>query len=152
VVEALQDPELWRHINGRCDTPDVDLSWIAPILIEHIAALSQQPDERDGDGLKDIAAERARQIDDEGWSPEHDDGHSNGELGFAAAAYAMFVPDIPATSILAADTFRMTRWDMSWWKPGYGTDESHRRNLVKAGALVVAEIERLDRAQLKGSQ
>lgn len=32
-------------------------------------------------------------------------------------------------------------WDASWWKPN-----ARRRNLVKAGALILAEIERIDRA------
>ncbi|GAG33310.1 unnamed protein product, partial [marine sediment metagenome] len=35
-------------------------------------------------------------------------------------------------------------WDPSWWKP---TDE--RRNLEKAGALIVAELERLDRLEAR---
>ncbi|HCE9784511.1 TPA: hypothetical protein NH348_003290 [Pseudomonas aeruginosa] len=32
-------------------------------------------------------------------------------------------------------------WDEEWWKP-----KSARENLVRAGALVLAEIERLDRS------
>jgi len=31
-------------------------------------------------------------------------------------------------------------WNMVWWKP-----KNYRRDLVKAAALLVAEIERLDR-------
>jgi hypothetical protein len=73
--------------------------------------------------IEEIAAERARQISVEGWTPEHDDGHDFGQMSSAAACYA-FWP-----------------WDEKWWKPG-----TPRRNLVKAGALIVAEIERLDRA------
>jgi hypothetical protein len=40
-------------------------------------------------------------------------------------------------------TFSPARWPWSqdWWKP-----TNPRRDLVKAGALIAAEIERLDRA------
>lgn len=82
--------------------------------------------------LEDIAAERQRQIDVEGWTAEHDDAHSKGELSDAAAAY-----------ILGSDWLKMIRlwpWSWEWFKP-----KSRRHDLVKAGALIVAEIERLDR-------
>ena len=39
-------------------------------------------------GIERIAAERQRQIEQEGWTAEHDDGHVNGELAMAAALYA----------------------------------------------------------------
>lgn len=35
-------------------------------------------------------------------------------------------------------------WDREWWKP-----KDRRRNLVRAAALLIAEIERLDRAEDK---
>lgn len=94
------------------------------------------PDEpsmdRSAHAMEDVAAERRRQVYDEGWTPEHDDAHSLGELAKAAASYAAGSP---------AWTWP---WDKKWWKP---TDR--RRDLVKAGALIVAEIERLDRAAAK---
>jgi hypothetical protein len=40
--------------------------------------------------ILEIARERERQLTAEGWSPEHDDEHANGELARAAAAYAIF--------------------------------------------------------------
>lgn len=85
---------------------------------------------------RDVLAERQRQISEEGWTPEHDDAHTKRELAAAATCYASVYP-------LAASYWP---WDLEWWKP---TD--HRRNLVKAGALILAEIERLDRAA-KGQQ
>lgn len=33
-------------------------------------------------------------------------------------------------------------WSRAWWKPA-----SRRRCLIKAGALILAEIERIDRAE-----
>lgn len=83
-----------------------------------------------------IKAERRRQVDVEGWTPEHDDEHSKGELAQAAACYA----DDPRQFNTAAPPD--WPWSQEWWKPG-----DRRRNLVKAGALIVAEIERLDRAK-----
>jgi hypothetical protein len=94
--------------------------------------------------IEDIAAERQRQIDKEGWTPAHDDTHNGGELAIAAAHYASFSalrPDLRATAT-DEDSVRFGwPFDVSWWKP-----TTPRRDLVKAAALIVAEIERLDRA------
>jgi hypothetical protein len=81
--------------------------------------------------LTDIAAERVRQIEAEGWTPEHDDAHDVGELADAAACYAR-----------GEQMSSVWPWSDEWWKPS-----DRRRNLIKAGALIVAEIERLDRAE-----
>lgn len=96
------------------------------------------------DALRDIAAERQRQIESEGWTPEHDDKHDNAEMAWAAAAYSIGLPRLSG-SVQFGKRFlpwleRLWPWDLAWWKP---TDR--RRNLVKAGALILAEIERLDR-------
>lgn len=92
--------------------------------------------------LEDIAAERRRQIEVEGWAPEHDDMHRDGVLARAAACYADphlvfrgWTRDGQKVSI--PDHWP---WEPSWWKP-----TTRRRDLVKAAALIVAEIERLDR-------
>lgn len=79
----------------------------------------------------DVLAERKRQIEEERWTPEHDDEHADGELAIAAAHYAAF-----DTGANVYDDLEI----QEWLKPG-----SHRENLVKAGALILAEIERLDR-------
>jgi hypothetical protein len=101
--------------------------------------------------LDEIAAERKRQIEAEGWTPEHDDAHTYGEMSLAAACYALAggyrladdgIRESPNPTLDAAAFIkRWWPWDWSWWKPN-----NRRRNLVKAGALIVAEIERLDRA------
>jgi hypothetical protein len=88
--------------------------------------------------IDDIAAERKRQIDAEGWSPDHDDEHDWSEMLDAAICYTVVAR---RGSYLQEIVRRLWPWDWSWWKP---TDR--RRSLVKAGALIVAEIERLDRA------
>lgn len=87
-------------------------------------------------GIDDIAAERRRQIEAEGWTPDHDDCHHKGEIAQAAACYALGVGKMSGSVLWP--------WDWKWWKP---TDK--RRDLVKAGALIAAEIDRLDRAAAK---
>ncbi len=86
--------------------------------------------------MSDVIAERARQISDEGWTPEHDDQHQSGQLSDAAACYALGASHWPHEVF---DLF--WPWDREWWRP-----QDARRNLVKACALAIAEIERLDRA------
>lgn len=82
----------------------------------------------------DVAAERRRQIEAEGWTPEHDDEHGAGEMAAAAACYALNAAGC------GCEVARNWPWDRSWWKPS-----TARRDLVKAAALILAEIERLDR-------
>lgn len=92
---------------------------------------------RDFAAMMEIAAERRRQVDVKGWTPEHDDQHRSGQLADAAARYAAAgggtFPD--------ERTAFLWPWAASEWKPS----PDPRRNLVKAAALMVAEIERLDR-------
>lgn len=83
----------------------------------------------------DVLAERLRQISAEGWTPEHDDAHNAAELGDAAACYALW-----AGGINPGNWMEFWPWSESWLKRG-----EPRRMLVKAGALILAEIERLDR-------
>lgn len=84
----------------------------------------------------DVLAERQRQIAVEGWTPEHDAAYPMGKLAQAASVYAR-----NAGAPLWGNP--PTGWPFSpeWWKPS-----TPRRDLVKAAALLLAEIERLDRA------
>jgi hypothetical protein len=96
--------------------------------------------------LGEIAAERQRQIDVEGWTLDHDDEHSDGELAKAAGCYALHAGGrrdfVHAPSRLGNVTQpRGWPWCQTWWKP-----KGPRHDLIRAAALIVAEIERLDRA------
>lgn len=84
----------------------------------------------------DVVAERRRQMEVEGWTPEHDDQHVEGQMASAAGCYAVYAFNHWQISGAPAPW----PWEQSWWKPG-----SPRRNLVKAAALLIAEIQRLDR-------
>lgn len=96
---------------------------------------------------RDVLAERRRQVEVEGWTPEHDDEHSNGELAYAAAAYAVASVEKPGTLVEASKLFMHTGWAKHWWKPS-----TPQRDLEKAAALILAELERRHRAALKESQ
>jgi len=89
----------------------------------------------------DILAERRRQVETEGWAPQYDDQWTDGQLALAAGAYAL------ASTFYHADPYAAVLsvwpWDRKWLKP-----TTPRRDLVKAGALILAEIERLDRAAI----
>lgn len=91
-------------------------------------------------GIERIARERERQIQSEGYSPEHDDKHANGEIADAAACYALN----PASRLIGATITHFWPWGLQWWKPS----RDRIRDLEKAGALCAAEIDRLLR--LKG--
>ncbi|HBP1011041.1 hypothetical protein FA210_28815 [Pseudomonas aeruginosa] len=89
----------------------------------------------------DVQAERRRQIEAEGWTPEHDDAHSHGQMARAATCYALAGSSAPNDGTAALLVSLAWPWDKDWWKP-----TTPRRDLVKACALALAEIERLDRA------
>jgi hypothetical protein len=93
------------------------------------------------DAIEEIYAERRRQIDTEGWTPEHDDKHDTGELAAAAATYAFEAFTKTSQRYFTHDPIGFWPWDASWFKP-----TTPRRDLIKAAALIIAEIERLDRA------
>ncbi|MFJ5319221.1 hypothetical protein [Pectobacterium versatile] len=98
--------------------------------------------------MKDVIAERQRQISAEGWTPEHDDDeHSMGELALAGSCYAYAAGCLfPGGGLGYHEwpSLKFWPWGEECWKPS-----NPRRDLVKAGALILAEIERLDRAEAK---
>jgi len=88
----------------------------------------------------DVLEERQRQMLREGFTAAHDDPFVNSELARAAAAYAITDWGSPP-GILPL----WWPWSPEWWKP-----RDRRRNLVRAAALLLAEIERIDRAASRG--
>lgn len=125
-------------------------------------------------GVELIAEERKRQIEVEGWTIEHDAEHKMFEMSAAAACYvarnvskelerinhtnqsplAEFkIYDFGEVGLMVNDGDRGDRrlrkagwrngwpWDYKWWKPS----DDPIKNLVKAGALIAAEIDRLQK-------
>lgn len=126
-------------------------------------------------GVEMIAAERRRQVEVEGWTPGHDDEHDLGGLALAAASYALPAGDRAFRwYVLAKDstdqpvfversdwarpavacfdwesrTPRTWPWGEASWKP---SPDDRVRELVKAGALIAAEIDRIRRVDSSGA-
>ncbi|MBK6616227.1 hypothetical protein [Ottowia sp.] len=90
----------------------------------------------------DVLAERARQVGDKGYTPDHDDEKTDGAIALAGAGYAYAAAwhDMEPTDAFTEEDppeFWPDEWD---FKPG-----APRDMLVKATALLLAEIERRDR-------
>ena len=88
-------------------------------------------------GIEIIAEERKRQISSEGWSMTHDLGHNDGELAIAASCYA-----------LPSQFSRKTFWLFE--KDSFKPSKDRIRDLAKAGALIAAEIDRLQQTEKGG--
>ncbi len=91
-------------------------------------------------GIELITEERQRQIEKEGWTSGHDDLNINGELAIAASIYSNTEGN---RELYGADETPVGwPWDKRWWKP---TPDNRIKELTKAGALIAAEIDRLQR-------
>lgn len=120
-------------------TPATD-AFLAEVRASGVKSLSN--------AVQSVISERQRQQSVEGWTPKHDDKHDNNELAFAASCYAFhsaaaswdFEDDGTPYNIHPAP--KNWPWAPEWWKP-----TNPRRDLVKAGALILAEIERIDRQE-----
>ena len=121
-----------------------DITNIRAALDRRFGACSQPPEM--SSAATDVVAERARQISQEGWTIEHDDEHDPGVLASGACAYSLHAADVlfphsQGDGGWGESPPHMWMWSAEWWRP-----TTPRRDLVKAGALILAEIEKLDRA------
>lgn len=102
-------------------------------------------------GIELIAKERERHKKKEGWTLECDRKHVNGELAIAAACYAL--PDKFREMKPKPDAFNIRgltliprHWpwkhDSLSWKP---SANDRIKELTKAGSLIAAEIDRLQK-------
>lgn len=98
----------------------------------------------------DIAAERERQLAVEKYDTDHDDQHQDGSLWQAAYFYATTAVKPPIWPLMY---FKRWPWGPEFFKPwkkdaagDYTTEVDKERCLVKAGALILAEQARLQRA------
>ncbi|WP_334045998.1 hypothetical protein [Burkholderia cepacia] len=145
-ADALTDDRIEQIARNHCpDMPDdqVAVPHLKAAIYEALDAV--RPVERHeatpadaarmSKGVRDVLAERHRQILHEGMTPDQDDRYTEAELSRAAAAYIL-----SACGFSNAITLDFWPWSTDWWKP-----TTPRRNLVKAAALIFAEMERLDR-------
>ncbi|MGC3046911.1 hypothetical protein [Pseudomonas aeruginosa] len=119
------------------------------LLRELRAMLAAAPGKEVPQAWLDVQAERRRQVEAEGWTPEHDDEHACDEIAAFACFYAMppAARDWDTSSTGYGDTLGEAILPEGW-EPKTG---DRRRELVKACALALAEIERLDRAGITQS-
>lgn len=87
----------------------------------------------DGAGL--IAFERNRQKMEEKYSEIHDSDHDNDELLLAAISY---IENIIWPPIEGESVPEIWPWEQESWKP-----KDRKRNLIRAGALIAAELDRM---------
>ena len=93
--------------------------------------------------LLEVMIERDRQQHKEGFTPEHDEQWTSGQMAGAAACYALYRSHVRPEEIMGEDLISMLwPWDDHWWNP-----KDRRRDLVRAAALLLAEIERIYRAE-----
>lgn len=100
--------------------------------------LSQAQSRTESPAVRDVLAERRRQVEAEGFAPEQDDGYTRNELADASASYALCAGK-PGS--------QTTIWP--WGPHTFKPSADRRRDMVKSVALGIAEIERLDRAAAK---
>lgn len=93
-----------------------------------------------------FTAERLRQVKSKGFSGNHDDKYTQGELAKAAACYAMGTDKIGISVGHSFWTRILWPWGSAWWKP---SKDNRKRDIEKAVALLCAEWERLDRMGVK---
>lgn len=91
--------------------------------------------------LDEVFAERQHQIKDNDYTPERDDRFALGQLRDGAIACAL------ADRRCSRDR---TACEEFWCFDGEAKDKGYRQNLLQAAAMLVAEIERLDRLPVIG--
>jgi hypothetical protein len=97
-------------------------------------------------GVGQINRERMRQVFREGFNAKHDDGQLPGAMAMAGSAYAHDA----AMKLRGLGGYEglPLRWPFGaeWWKP---TPDDLKRQLIKAGALIAAEIDRMNREEAR---
>ena len=123
-----------NYPNGASNSETVPLLYFVEII--HALKMNKisMRNEDELNGAELIANERKRQIEEESFDATHDSRNNNQELAYAAVCYAgrPFIKGY----------YWPSSWDSSWWKP---SPNDRIKELTKAGALIAAEIDRLQR-------
>lgn len=144
---VLADSDAWDTVSGEpanfwedeANTATVEDGSIARVALEGLESMPTQ-------AAVEVLAERSRQTNVLGWTPEHDDEHDLGELSSAAAAYAIAAADKLNPMSLGDGNYTAENPPLAWPTERQFKPTDPRRMLVKAAALLLAEIERLDRS------
>ena len=143
LPESAYRLTLIARYTGTLDA-DIALTDDAAPLSAVEAFLRLIPPSSDGRALLAFSRERAAHRDREGFTIAHDDAHGDGELARAAACYAMPGGIRAFKTVHGSYRVNVWPWDEQYWKP---SPDSRKRELEKAGALLLAEWERLDRIE-----
>lgn len=139
-LQRITRPEVMEKIRQKQQAKN-SLHFDTPLPGEAGAPSAQDVDL--GTGVKAIAAERQRQLQAEGFTREDDQQYQRGELARAATAYvqlaAMDLRDGGRDHIAWHGPAAAWPWAPEWWKP-----VDARRDLVRAGALIAAQIDLID--------
>jgi len=158
---AITEQDIGRHVR-RKSTGDIGVvkrdpgnGWLHPSMyyewqavaddLEYVSVVVPGNISPDLGAMTDILAERKRQVSVEGYSPEHDDRHDMGELAGAAASYAISA----MIKMMPAAPHELQKMAAALWLLPDEVKQKHPplRMLEIAGALILAEIERLRRRQ-----
>jgi len=94
-------------------------------------------------GAELITEERNRQIKIEGYDKEHDKNHDVDTFVKAAISYSVFdLKDLQTNHLY--HSYKWWPWEEIYWKP-----KDRLRNLVRAGALIAAAIDKLQNDELE---
>ncbi|MCM0758081.1 hypothetical protein M7775_05755 [Sporomusa sphaeroides DSM 2875] len=151
AVEALKKLDCGEEDSQPCDSifkrfgnDDIwceNCGWLN--FCRLLAGFGNSNIKRQPSGIELIAAERQRQIEKEGWTAEHDRQHAFGELILAAMCYATPLEYREEIKTPVGMVPVNWPWSNEHWKP----TPDRIRELQKAGALIAAEIDRLQRKE-----
>lgn len=134
------------HCDDTGDVHSIDGQWRGTCKCEAGRAVAPGDEAQVlSQAARDVLAERQRQISAEGWTPDHDDEHGDSSLSMAAVCYVLGRTTLRALEW--SPDIMLWPWEKESWKPS-----DPRRNLTKAGALILAEMERLDRDALRAAR
>jgi hypothetical protein len=123
------------------ETPKTGAAWLSPTSADYADLKALATEATSSRAMLDVIGERVRQVTDLGYTPEHDDVHADGSLSEAAAVFVLNAYGYSTHTFGYGSLNVWDAWGVAWFKP-----KSLRRDLVRAAALIIADIERIDRA------
>ena len=124
------------------DSSKTGAAWVSPTSADcaDLKALARHT--VSSRGMLDVIGERVRQVTALGYTPDHDDVHADGSLSEAAAVFVLNAYGYSTHTFGYGSLNVWDAWGVAWFKP-----KSLRRDLVRAAALIIADIERIDRSE-----
>lgn len=146
LLDAMQAEAMVHHMLDGLPPSDA-VTIVAKVDASEALATIQEANSYPFGAYGDVLAERTRQVMVKRWTPSHDDTHDAGELAAAGSCYALSAavilnPYTQGDGVEESTPPYAWPWGAEHWKINRADP---RRALVKAAALLIAEIERIDR-------